>query len=103
MRPHLEAHAIVFEFLDIVRRSPALPALLRPLQWMMIRAGIQVLPAWVIERLTLDAPLWQLRPWEARVLRSLGAVFERVALRDSPSVHACRRLGLPENFLYRAR
>jgi uncharacterized protein (DUF2236 family) len=101
MRPHLEPHPIVFEFLDIVARAPALPWPLRLLQPMMIRAGISVLPQWVIGRLELDGEKWQLRDWERRLLRRLGAWLERVPIPLSPPVQACRRLGLPASYLYR--
>ena len=101
MRPHLEPHPIVFQFLDIVTRAPALPWPLRLLQPMMIRAGISVLPQWVIGRLELDGEEWQLRDWERRLLRRLGAWLERVPIPLSPPVQACRRLGLPAGYLYR--
>ena len=101
MRPHLEPHPIVFEFLDIVKRAPALPLPLRPLQPMMIRAGIAVLPRWVIERLELNGKQWELRDRERRLLQRLGAWLERVPIPYSPPVHSCRRMGLPGNYLYR--
>jgi len=101
MRPHLEAHPIVFEFLDIMKRTRAVPLMLRSLQWMMVRAGIHLLPQWVAQRLGLDAPQWQLRPWEKRLLQSMGALFERLPIPNSPPVQACRRMGLSANFLYK--
>jgi uncharacterized protein (DUF2236 family) len=101
MRPHLEAHPIVFEFLDIMKRTRAVPLMLRSLQWMMVRAGIHLLPDWVAERLGLAAPEWQLRPWEKRLLSGMGALFERLPIPNSPPVLACKRMGLPANFLYK--
>ncbi|HKQ14315.1 MAG TPA: oxygenase MpaB family protein [Steroidobacteraceae bacterium] len=101
MRPHLEPHPIVLEFLDIVRRAPALPWPARLLQPMMIRAGISVLPQWVIERLALNGPQWQLSDRERRMLQRLGAWLERVPIPLSPPVQSCRRLGLPAGYLYR--
>ena len=101
MRPHLEPHPIVFEFLDIVNRAPALPWPVRLMQPMMIRAGISVLPQWVIERLELNGPQWQLNDRERRILQRLGAWLERVPIPFSPPVQSCRRLGLPAGYLYR--
>jgi len=101
MRPHLEPHPIVFEFLDIVSRAPALPWPLHLMQPMMIRAGIAVLPQWVIARLELDGQEWQLRDGERRLLRRLGTWLERVPIPLSPPVQSCRRLGLPAGYLYR--
>ncbi len=101
MAPNMESHPIIFEFLSIVTRTPAVPLLLRPLQNMMIRAGIHTLPAWVIERLELHGAAWRLRPWERKLLERMGALFERVPLPKAPPVLACRRLGLPVAYLYR--
>lgn len=101
MRSKLEPHPIVFEFLEIVKRAPALPWPLWLMQPMMIRAGIAVLPQWVIGRLELDGDEWKLRSWERRVLQKLGAWLERVPIPMSPPVLACRRLGLPASYLYR--
>jgi uncharacterized protein (DUF2236 family) len=101
MRSHLEPHAIVFEFLDIVKRAPALPWPIRMLQPMMIRAGISVLPQWVIERLELNGPQWELSDGERRTLQRLGAWLDRVPIPLSPPVQSCRRLGLPAGYLYR--
>jgi uncharacterized protein (DUF2236 family) len=101
MRPHLEPHPIVFEFLDIVKRAPALPWPLRALQSTMIRAGIAVLPQWVIERLELGGTQWQLREPERRLLQRLGAFFERVPIPYSAPTLSCRRMGLPASYLYR--
>ena len=101
MQPHLESHPIVFEFLDIMRRTPAVPWPLRSLQWMMVRAGIHILPDWLKDRLGLEAPAWRLRSWEERWVRRLGAMFERIPIPGSPPVLASRRLGLPASFLYK--
>jgi uncharacterized protein (DUF2236 family) len=101
MRSHLEPHPIVFEFLEIVKRAPALPWPLRAMQPMMIRAGIAVLPQWVIGRLELDGKQWQLRDWERRLLQRLGAWLERVPIPMSPPVLSCKRMGLPAGYLYR--
>jgi uncharacterized protein (DUF2236 family) len=74
---------------------------LRLLQPIMVRAGISVLPQWVISRLELDGPKWQLRDGERRMLQRLGAWAERVPIPLSPPVQSCRRLGLPASYLYR--
>ena len=101
MMPHLESHPIVFQFLDIVLRISALPLPLRPLQRTMVRAGISLLPPWLIERLNLQGSKWQLKPWEHRLLRNMGALFERLPIPNTAPTLACRRMGLPANYLYR--
>ena len=61
MRGRLEASPIVFEFLSIMRNAPALPAALRPLQRLLVRAAVEITPPWVRETLGLDAA-FGLRP-----------------------------------------
>lgn len=101
MEPHLEAHPIVRQFLDIVQRTPAVPWFLRPLQSMMLRAGVDLLPEWVRERLTLDGAEWKLKTWERSLLKSLGAMLERLPIPNIAPTLASRRMGLPAGYLYR--
>ncbi|MDB5411838.1 MAG: hypothetical protein JWR10_173 [Rubritepida sp.] len=100
MRPRLEPSPIIFEFLQIMRDAPALPAPLRPLQRMLIRAAVEIVPEWVRERLELTAHQ-ALRPWERPVVRYAAGLFDRMTLPSSPAVQSCRRLGLAADFLYR--
>lgn len=100
MRPLLEDHPIVHEFLAIMRRTPALPLPLRPLQGMMLRAAVSILPDWTVERLELGKD-WRLREWERRLLRRLGVLFDHLTIPGAPPAQACQRLGLPANYLYR--
>jgi uncharacterized protein (DUF2236 family) len=102
MRPVLEDHPIVHEFLAIMKKTPALPIVIRPLQTMMLRAGVEQLPDWVRERLNLGEE-WRLKNWERNLLRGLGAFFDRLPVPGTPPVQACERLGLPKNYLYTAR
>lgn len=102
MLPRLEPHAIVLEFLNIVMSVEKLPRSLRWLQHMVIRAGVDLLPAEVIARLELG-PQWRVRPWERRFLRGLGWMLDRLPLPGSAAAQACQRLGLPRGYLFRGR
>lgn len=102
MRPGLEDHPIVHEFLDIMTKTAALPIFMRPLQTMMLRAGVSLLPDWAQERLNLRTK-WRLRNWERALLKRLGAMFDRLPIRNTPPVQACQRLGLSPTYLYRKR
>lgn len=99
MRPELEDHPIVHEFLDIMKKTPALPLFIRPLQPMMLRAGVSLLPDWLQERLNLGNS-WRLTAWERVVLKQLGTTFDHIPIRNTPPVQACQRLGLPSRHLY---
>lgn len=100
MKDRLEPSAILGEFLEIMRTAPAMPRALRPLQAMFVRAAIEMTPDWVRERAGLGPELG-LRPGEEALIRQLGVAADRIALPSSPAVRACRRLGLPDDWLYR--
>lgn len=99
MRPKLERSDIVFEFLDIMQRTPILPAPLRPVQRMLVRAGVELVPMWAREILGLGSA-WSLRPWERKLVNLAGALSDRLVVPSTPASEACRRLGLPANYLY---
>jgi uncharacterized protein (DUF2236 family) len=101
MRPRLEASPIVLEFLDIMRAAPVFPVSLRPFQRLLVRAAVDMVPAWMRERLGLDAVLG-LSGWQRWLVRRAGAFADRVMLPSSPAVQACQRLGLADDYLYSA-
>jgi uncharacterized protein (DUF2236 family) len=100
MFPLLEAHPIVREFLDIMRRTHGLPLVLRPLEGIYLRAAVTLLPAAVRDLLEFGAA-WNLRRWQRAVVAYSARMFDRIPLRNTPPVQACLRLGLPANYLFR--
>ncbi len=101
MIPRLTPSPVVFEFLDIMRRAPALPRLGRPLQHLLIRAAVDLTPPPVAVRLGLD-PRDGLTPGQARIVRAVARAADRLPLRNAPPAQACVRLGLPADWLYRS-
>lgn len=99
MRPRLEASPIVFEFLNLMHETKAMPVALRPLQPSLIRAAVSITPDWVKERLGLTE-LNDLRSWEGPVIKEAARLADKVMLPSSPPVQACLRLGLAEDYLY---
>jgi uncharacterized protein (DUF2236 family) len=99
MLPKMQASPVVFEFLQIMRKAPLLPPALRPLQGTLVRAAVQITPPEVRRLLGLGGH--GLRPGEYSLVRLAGAAADRVVLEASPAVQACRRLGLPADYLYR--
>jgi uncharacterized protein (DUF2236 family) len=99
MQKTLEPSVIVFEFLKIMRTTSILPPALRPLQRLLVRAAVDILPCWVRQRLELDES-WKLRLEEESLVRAIGTIADRVLIRANPAVQACVRLGLPEDYLY---
>lgn len=102
MRERLERSDIVEDFLRIVAGIPALPAPLRPMQRLYVRAAVAITPPWLRERLGLE-PAWRLAPWQRALVCHSARAADRLLLRTSPAVQSCLRLGLPADWLYRPR
>ena len=100
MRPRLEPHPILFEYLAVLRRAPLLPGLLAPLQTMLLRAAVEIVPGWMRRIIGLDAR-YRLRPGEALLLRQAGRLADRIVVDSHPAVLASLRLGLPREHAYR--
>ena len=99
MKDRLEPSPILEEFLEIMRRAPAMPRALRPLQAMFVRAAVDMTPDWARRRLGLTGlGLW---PGEEALIRQLGVAADRIPLPSSPAAQSCLRLGLPADWLYR--
>ena len=99
MQKYLEASPIVFEFLKIMQLGPILPAISRPMQRILVRAAVDIVPTRVKQRLGLTDN-WRLRPWEAVLVKQIGRICDRVIIRSHPAVQSCLRLGLPAEYLY---
>lgn len=102
LAPGFESHPIVGEFLQIFSSSAGPLGTPRSLRRAMARAAVSILPPIVRERLDLGRA-YTLGPASAAMLRSLGALAERLPIRDAPPAQASLRLGLPADFLYRSR
>lgn len=98
MAPKLERSDILFEFFSIVRTAPLLPV--KPVQRLMVRAAVSMTPDWARNTLGLGSE-FGLRAGEHTLVRALGGAAERFALEEAPPAQACKRLGLPANYLYR--
>ncbi|MGH6990295.1 MAG: hypothetical protein ACREE3_10405, partial [Stellaceae bacterium] len=96
----LEASPIIFEFLAIMRKAPVFPALLRPLQRLLVGAAVDITPPWVRARLGLGED-YGLRPWQAALVGRAGALADRIMLPAAPPAQSCLRLDLPADYLYR--
>ena len=99
MRGTLESSPVVFQFLQIMRETPACP---RPLLWLqplLVRAAVDVVPGWIRELLGLtDA--YGLRPRQRWLVGSAGNFSNRIISMQSPAIQSCLRLGLPASYLY---
>ena len=95
----LEPSSVLHEFLGIIGRTPVLPSPLDRMQSMLVNAAIELVPASLRTRLEL-MERESLRPWQRHAVRQLGIWSDRILLRSTPAVQACRRMGLPDDYLY---
>jgi uncharacterized protein (DUF2236 family) len=102
MRPRFERSEIIFEFLRIIYRAPALPQPVRLAQGTLIRAAIDLLPGDARDLLGLDAS-FGLRPFEGVLVRRMGRRADRWVLPSSPAAQASIRMGRPADYLFRPR
>ncbi len=102
MRPRFERSDIIFDFLDIMRKAPALPQPIRLMQGTLIRAAIDIVPMDARAILGLDRS-FGLRPFEKLLVRRMGKRADRWALPSSPAAQASVRMGRPADWLYRKR
>ena len=96
MRERLRPSDALSEFLQIMQTAPIVPRALRPVQLIFVRAATDILPRDIATRLGLGRGLWQ---WEVPLVRTAATLADRLMLESSPATLACRRLGLPEDYL----
>jgi uncharacterized protein (DUF2236 family) len=99
MRPKLETSEVLSEFLKIMRTAPIFPPPLRPLQRLLVRAAIHILPSFARELLIKERGL---SLPERQLVRRIGAAADRLRLNGSPAAEASVRLGLPREHLWEA-
>ena len=88
--PGLEGSPILAEFLEIMDGPAILPAPLRPLQRLLVRAAVEIAPAPVRALPQLRGR--GLRFGEAALVRGLGRAAALLPLGDTPPVQAARRM-----------
>jgi uncharacterized protein (DUF2236 family) len=99
MLTRLEPSECLFEFLQIMSRSDAFPRQLRPLQRLLVRAAVDLVPWPIRRRLGLTSE-FGLRAWQRPVATVAGALVDRIVLPRGPAAQACLRLGYPLSRLY---
>ena len=88
--PGLEGSSVLADFLEIMNETPILPVPLRPLQRLLVRAAVELIPEPV--RSLPQVRGRGLRPGEALLVRTLARSAALLPLGDTPPVQAARRL-----------
>jgi uncharacterized protein (DUF2236 family) len=99
MQGQLEPSTVVFDFLRIMRETPAFPGPLRWMQPVLVRAAVEIIPDWVRQCLGLGE-FYGLSPLDESAVRLFGTLANSIVLAEGPAALSCRRLGLPVSHLY---
>jgi uncharacterized protein (DUF2236 family) len=99
MLARLNPSESLFEFLQIMSHSDAFPRPLRPLQQILVRAAVDLVP-WAIRRRLCLTSAFGLRAWQRPLVSVAGALVDRIVLPRGPAAQACLRLGYPVSRLY---
>jgi len=91
--PGLEGSRILADFMRIVGGAPILPAPLRPLQRLLVRAAVEITPAPVRSLPQLRGR--GLRFGEAALVRAMARGSVLMPLGDTPQAQAARRVARP--------
>lgn len=100
MQPFLTPSPILGELITLVRDAAILPFALRGMQHLIVRAAVDLLPETIRNTLALG-PYGGLAGPERLLLRALARMAETARFPTSPAAQACRRLGLPGDYLLR--
>ena len=100
MAPRLEPSRIIGEFLQIMRKAPILPLPLRPLQRLVVRAAIDLVPTELRDRIGLHQEP-RLAPKQRKLVRLLAQGAGKIHIPTSPWAQASARLGLSVDYLLR--
>ena len=98
MDDRLVPSPIIAEFLEIMRKVDAFPLAMRPLQSVLLRAAVDMLPDHLIARLKLGR--WRLRTGENPLVKAAAKASDHIVLRSAPPALASQRLGLPAEHCY---
>ncbi|WP_375741441.1 oxygenase MpaB family protein [Pseudomonas boanensis] len=93
MRPQLRCDQRSQEIVRILLAAPAPSTLAKPFGWLMLRAGIELLPDWASTLLELQQSPWQRRLIQ-RGVNQIAPIL-RWAVRNGAVHRARRRMGLP--------
>lgn len=90
MAPSLQPSRVLDEFLAIMDRVPALPNAARPLQRLLVRAAVSLVPAGLARTLGLRER--GLSSWQRPLVAAAASAAQRLRLESWPSRQAERRL-----------
>ncbi|WP_219822551.1 oxygenase MpaB family protein [Sphingomonas montanisoli] len=90
--PALEESPILHEFLAMMGEAPLLPRAMRPVQKMLVRAAVDLVPVEVRARIGLGGALHGLSAVDRKVVKVMAWAAEHAPMPGTPPAEAARRL-----------
>jgi len=97
--PRLERRPAVDNFIEVARRDSSMGKTHPAIQEMLVGAGIDLLPDWAKEKLGFHRTPAQVARTTA-MMRFLAKLLPKL-VKDTPPMLACRRMGLPDDYLFK--
>lgn len=97
--PSLHSSDILYEFLDIMATADLVPSALRPVQKILIRAAVDLVPTELQRKLGLEDK--RLSTPQRLLVCGAAKFADRVPLKSAPPAQASIRMGFDADFLYR--
>lgn len=96
----VEPSPVIEEFIDVLVATKLLPWPFTPLQRLVIKAAVALIPEEIRRKIGLNGKQYCLRWWERSLVRFACRQADKQYGSQSIPVQACRRMGLPDNYLY---
>lgn len=97
----LEPSPVIDEFINVLVETKLLPWPFTPLQKLVVKAAVALIPEDMRNKIGLDGKHYCMKSWEKSLVRFACRLADRQHGAQSIPVQACRRMGLPDNYLYR--
>lgn len=95
----IQEHPVLGEFLELTRTAPIFLPQFRWLQGLFLKAAVDIIPPDIRQKTGLSNS-FGLNSGQRVLVRELGKLGDCLFLPTHPAIQSCRRLGLPENYLF---
>jgi uncharacterized protein (DUF2236 family) len=96
----IEPSPIIDEFINVLVETNLLPWPFTPLQKLVIKAAVALIPEDMRRKIGLNGKQYCMSWWERSLVRFACRRADKQYGSQSIPVQACRRLGLPDDYLY---
>lgn len=96
----VEAHPVLNSLMDLTRSAPIFLPHFRWLQSVFLRAAVDIIPSNIKNKIGLSEE-FGMNAVQRKFVKQIGKFSDQVFVPNHPAIQSCRRLGLPEDYLFR--